>query len=232
MVRAATILGKVIAEDGRPLEAANVTLTLVTDRGIRVSRWSTKTSDTGEYLIGNVPEGNFQVSVVWDQEQGSGISRRLREIYYPGTDDLNQANIITLTAGQILRNIDIAVPLTSLLRIEGTFLRGSTSEPIEAYLLGTVAPQNVPVAADGRFSTPDLSAGRYTLVARAGRAPPTEATWYTLDLSTEFRNLVLGLMPTGIISGRVVTDDGSPVPAGLQVAAVLADRGKEIDLLL
>lgn len=201
MVRAATILGKVMAEDGRPLAAVNVTLTIVTDRGIRVSPWSTKTNDTGEYLIGNIPEGNFQVSVVWDQKHGSGMSRRLREMYYPGIDDFNQAHIITLAAGQILRNIDIAVPLNNLLRIEGTFLRGSSSEPIEAYLLGTVAPQNLPVTADGRFGTPDLSPGRYTLVARAGRDLFIEATWYTLDLSAELTNLVLGLMPTGIISG-------------------------------
>ena len=231
-VRAAAILGRVIAEDGRPLKAANVTLTIVTDRGIRVSRWSTKTNDTGEYLIGNVPEGNFQLSVVWDQEQESGVSRRSREIYYPGTADPDQANIFTVTAGETLRNIDIAVPLSNLLRIEGTFLRDSSSEPIGAYLLGTAAPQHVPVTADGRFSTPDLSAGRYTLVARAGGDVPTEATWYAVDLSSELTNLVLGLMPTGIISGRVVTDDGSPVPAGLRVAAVLADRGKEIDMLL
>jgi hypothetical protein len=53
-----------------------------------------------------------------------------------------------------------------------------------------------------------------------------------VDLSSELTDLVLGLSPSGVIAGRVVTDDGSPVPVRLEVTAVLAEQGKEIDLLM
>jgi hypothetical protein len=42
MVRAASILGFVFSEDGSPLEGAKVALTMITERGLRVSRWSVR----------------------------------------------------------------------------------------------------------------------------------------------------------------------------------------------
>jgi hypothetical protein len=43
-------------------------------------------------------------------------------------------------------------------------------------------------------------------------------------------NVVLGLMPTGTISGRVVSEDGTTVPQEMQVAAVfVSSEGKELE---
>jgi hypothetical protein len=124
-----------MAEDGRPLRDVKVSFTLITERGIRVSRWSADANASGEYLVSNVPEGNFQ-----DHEDSLGNRRRSREIYYPGTDNIVQANVIALAPGVNLRDIDIAVPLNSLLLIDGTLLRQSSDEAIEAYVLGAATP--------------------------------------------------------------------------------------------
>lgn len=54
--------------------------------------------------------------------------------------------------------------------------------------------------------------------ARRATIPPSDVT-----------DLAVGLVPAGTISGRVVTDDGTPLRSLIQVAAVLVDEGKEID---
>jgi hypothetical protein len=50
-----------------------------------------------------------------------------------------------------------------------------------------------------------------------------------IDLVSDITDLVVDLVPAGVISGRVVTDDGTPLKSVIQVAAVLAEDGKELD---
>ena len=158
---------------------------------------------------------------------------RRRLIYHPGTESVEQATAITVAAGQTFKNIDIVIPATELLRLAGKVVRSTHAGTVEAYLVSGTSMQTVYVKdEDGTFSTPRLSTGRYTLVAWTKGAEFSEATWLTVDLTVELNDLVLGLSPTGVIAGHVVSDDGSAVPETLQVAAVLADRGKEIDLLM
>ena len=85
------------------------------------------------------------------------------------------------------------------------------------------------VSAGGTFTTSDLRAGRYTLVARARKDDEVEVASTAIDLVSNITDLVVGLLPAGTISGRVVTDDGTPLRSLIQVAAVLMDDGKEID---
>ena len=235
LVRMGVISGRVAAPDGKPLTNAVATLTMLTDRGIAVSgRWVAKANDRGEYTITKVPEGVYQVSASWtDEVAPPGLNLRRRQIYHPGTEWSEQATAITVAAGQTIKNVDIVMPATELLRLAGKVVRSGDAGTVEAYLLSGSSVQSVRVKdEDGSFSTPRLTAGRYTLVARTNDAEAFEAAWLTVDLTVELNDLVLGLSPTGIIAGRVVSDDGSPVPQTLQVAAVLADQGKEIDLLM
>jgi hypothetical protein len=119
-----------------------------------------------------------------------------------------------------------------MLRIQGRFVRSGTGGRIEAYLLaGNSRVHSVIVAGDGSFSTPRLPAGRYTLIGRTRESDEPEATWLTVDLAIEMTDVILGLSTTGSIAGRIVADDGSAVSDTLQLAAVLADDGKELDAL-
>ena len=234
LVRIGIVTGRVLSQDGRPLNNAAVSLTMVTDRGIRVSgRWIGRTNERGDYVIANVPEGTYQVSAMWIDQAESGTNLRPKQIFHPSTDSPEQATTIALVAGRTVKNIDIVIPASELLRIQGKVIRSSRAGTVEGYLLGVSSARDVAINKDdGTFTTPRLSAGRYTFVARTRDAEISEATWLTVDLSVELTDLVLGLLPTGVISGRVVSDDGSPVPQTLQVAAVLADQGKEMDSLM
>lgn len=234
LVRSGVVGGRVLTEDGRPLKNATITLTMITERGLRVGlRWSAGTNERGEYVVNYVPEGMFQVSAVWtDEGMQPGVNVRQRQIYYPGTESPDRASTLVVSAGLTIRDVDIVLPARELLRIAGQLVAGSSAGPLEAYLLDGQSVERVPVANDGSFSTARLPAGRYTLVARTGGDDPVEATWLTVDLSSELTDLVLGLSPSAVIAGRVVTDDGSPVPVRLEVTAVLAEQGKEIDLLM
>jgi hypothetical protein len=235
LVRMGVISGRVLSQDGKPLTNAIVSLTMLTDRGIAISgRWVATANGRGEYTISKVPEGVYQVSASWtDEVAPPGPAMRRRQVYHPGTESPDEATAITVAAGQTFKNIDIVMPTTALLRLAGKVIRSSDAGTVEAYLLGGTSVLNIAVKhEDGTFRTPRLSAGRYTLVARTRDTEPSEATWLTVDLTVELSDLVMGLSPTGVIAGRVVSDDGTPVSETLQVAAVLADRGQEIDLLM
>jgi hypothetical protein len=115
------------------------------------------------------------------------------------------------------------------LRISGTIVHSDGATGAEAFLLAGREAYPVVVSANGTFTTPDLRAGRYLLVARARNDGEVEVASTTIELISDITDLVVGLVPAGTISGRVVTDDGTPLRSLIQVAAVLVDEGKEVD---
>ena len=66
-------------------------------------------------------------------------------------------------------------------------------------------------------------------MARAAKDDEVEVASTAIDLVSNITDLVIGLLPAGTVSGRVVTDDGTALKSLIQVAAVLVDDGKEID---
>jgi hypothetical protein len=137
---------------------------------------------------------------------------------------------VSLRSGTTLTGIDILYPDSELLRISGTVVYGGGGV-VTAFVTSAHGAQRLTVAADGSFTTHHLRAGRYTLVAGARSPDSLEAGALSVELFTsDLDNVVLGLMPTGTISGRVVTDDGTTVPDEMQVAAVIVSpEGTELE---
>ena len=131
-------------------------------------------------------------------------------------------------------------PNASTPSITGVVVRAGTGQAIAGarvfalmngqgggYLLGTdvdteplsFLPQ-VTTDAQGRFQFADLKPGRYTVTAhRSGfarqqygaRAPGRPGTILTLVAGRPAQHIVLPLLPSGVISGRVTDDMGEPV---------------------
>jgi hypothetical protein len=233
LARGATITGRVTRNDGQPLKEARVIALLQSDDGSAFSAppnsW-TRTDARGEYVLSNLAEGPYQITAMWSEgDPRSSRTAGPRSVYHPGTIRAQELVAVPVSAGATAKDIDIVFPAAELLRISGKVVHSGAEGHLEAFLMNDQGTQPISVAPDGTFTTPHIRGGRYTVVARTTSGDVLEAASISVDLSFDISELVLGLMPTGAIAGRVVTDDGTPVSDEMQVAAVLVDEGKEVD---
>ena len=231
LTRGLTVTGRVTRHDGRPVTAASVFAMPARDESADDPSMPPgafgRTNAQGEYVLSNLPEGLYQISAATEGDSRTrGNSLVVR---YPGTTRAEDAIAVKVSRAAAANNIDIVFPASELLRISGTIVHSDGATGTEAFLLAGRETHPVVVSASGTFTTPDLRAGRYMLVARARKDDEVEVTSTTIDLVSDITDLVVGLVPAGTISGRVVTDDGTPLKSLIQVAAVLMDEGKEID---
>ena len=108
--------------------------------------------------------------------------------------------------------------------IAGVVMRSGSTEPVaRARILvsaadGVTAPATLARTDDtGRFAVPALPPGRYRIVAdREGYVRATAMVGVTAGVSTP---ATVALTPTGVITGRVVDAEGSPVSRAIVRAA-------------
>jgi Carboxypeptidase regulatory-like domain len=231
LARGATISGRVTHAEGKPVKDGNVIAGLIDERGgISLNGVNgVRTSERGEYTLRNLPAGIYWVSVRWVDPEMLKAKARVDDegpTYFPGTREANEAMSLTLQPGGELRGINIRLQSSDLFRFAGYVLRGASEGRIEAnVLLPGLALRTVEIADDdGAFEVTHLEPGPLTFWARASTPDGFEAAWIEMDLGVDMTGLVLPMEPTAQVRGRVVMNDGTPLPAGLQVAAHLVDR--------
>jgi hypothetical protein len=236
LARAGAIAGRVVSRDGQPL--ANAFMGVRTAGGGRTTQTLipsiVRTNDAGEYLLTNLPEGSYWVTAGWSAPGAvtTNALRLLETAFFPGTFNEREAGSVRVMAGETTRNIDITFPPRALVHISGHISRGSEQGAIEAVLLwGRSSMRNLTVAPSGAFDVTYLEPGRYTIAVNVRGDTRDDAAAVTLDIAADMGGIALMLRPTGSVSGRVVTSDGTAPPSGLQVAAVLAADGEPVDPL-
>lgn len=132
-----------------------------------------------------------------------------------------------------------------LSKLEGRVVHALTGEPLRKVnlTLRRMAREAVSLVAssdqDGRFVFENVEPGTYQLTAeRAGflrqaygaRSLPYSGTPITLTAGQTVRDLEFKLLPQGVISGRVVDDEGEPVPRA-QVMAMRVGGGRTRSLV-
>jgi hypothetical protein len=231
LARSLTVTGRVTRHDGGPIAGARVIALpplpeqSSDDPSMPPGAFG-RTNAKGEYVLSNLPEGLYQISAV---TEGDSRTRGNSLVHYPGTTRAEDAVAVKVSRTAAANNIDIVFPASELLRISGTIIHSDGATGTEAFLQAGRETYPVTVSANGTFTTSDLRAGRYTLVARARKDDEVEIASTAIDLVSNITDLVVGLLPAGTISGRVVTDDGTTLRSLIQVAAVLVEDGKEID---
>lgn len=133
-----------------------------------------------------------------------------------------------------MNGINIVLPFTESFTIAGHVARSTSDARIQSAFVSSPAKsvRQFDIMDDGSFSLSRVKPGRYMLWARAQTADGFEASWQALDVFSDMSGIQLPMTPAGRISGRVVTDTGSTLPAeGLRVAAILTDGTDEVDPL-
>ena len=233
--RAGSVTGQVTLS-GSPVKDALVAVVRTNEdtRFLTASAPPSRTDSRGVYNIPNVAAGSYRVFASWTDPEArkAGVKSAMQVTYFPGTETLAEASAIPVGVGETVRGINIHMIPKEFFRISGHVLRGHGESAIEANLVSTgwsVRP--ITIAEDGAFEITHLPPGRYTFWARAHTIDAHEAAVISVDLGPDETGLTMPLLPTGGVSGRVVTDDSTALPGGLQVSAVQADEGKQIDPL-
>jgi hypothetical protein len=234
--RAGTVAGQVTLFGGSPARDALVAVVRTSEDTsvLAASPAPSRTDSRGSYSIPNVPAGSYRVLASWADPEAleAGVKTAMQLTYFPGTESLAEASAIRVDAGETVRGINIHLIPKEFFRISGHVLRGPSENAIEANLVSTGwSVRTIEVADDGAFEIAHLPPDRYTFWARARTVDAHEAAVISVDLGSDMTGLTMPLLPTGGVSGRVVTDDGATLPGGLQVSAVQADQGKQIDSL-
>ena len=235
--RAGLLAGRVTSSDGQPARGVLVVaLSVNEDLRIMPSTGQAHTNERGEYVIGNLRPAIYRVSATFiDPDRPRALSGTgPRPTYFPGTHSLEEATALRVTGSAETRNVDIRLLSSDAFRIAGHVLRASGDGRIEANLLsGEHSIRTVQIAEDGAFDIPLVGSGRHVFWARARTPDGAEAAFTTIELASDATGLVMPMIPTAEIRGRVVTTDGRAFgDLGYQVIAHLSDSdGRKVDVL-
>ena len=240
LVPQGVITGRVVDEDGEPVEHVQVSAT----RRIRSGRPNgqtgfAQTDDQGEYRIFGLEAGKYflsaiyrQPSMMWTQDRtaGAGFDEDYAPTFYPGTNDPAGAVAINVQPGAQLRSVDIKLSKTRTVRIRGK-VTSPLGEALTARTVVNALPRDKTAMEffashmtqarnpNGTFELRGLTPGSYVLIAQSW----VEGKMYTarqpVDAgNTNVNDVELTLAGGVEVRGTVHVDGPANTPLGrLQV---------------
>jgi len=139
------------AEDGKPAAGASVTLFSSGWRPIK----SVFSDGTGRYLVPGLGPGDYYLSA-----SGAGFNAQ----YYPGTQRREEATVLTVIAGQDLRDVRLSLKLEATAAVIAPFQARPAAPPsVEALLAhspGNDGPDRLTLPSDASSRFADVEPGR------------------------------------------------------------------------
>jgi protocatechuate 3,4-dioxygenase beta subunit len=223
------ITGRILDEDGEPVEHVNVAVTRYGSRRVQLSQAGAgQTDDLGEYRIFGLEAGKYYLSATYNQRNLMAAQDRTPDrgpdegyapTFYPGTSDPAGATAINVVPGAQLRGVDITLLKTRTWRIRGRVINGlgeSLPRPVYIMLLpGEKAHMGFhPGAstqirdADGSFELRGVTPGSYVLMAQCFDGGKGYAARQPVDVGNDNVENISLLMSAGMDLKGVVRVDG------------------------
>lgn len=242
----AVITGRVVDEDGDPVQGANVQVLrerFVNGRRQHIPLNAGGTNDLGEFRVSGLMPGRYVLQVSYHHPSSpDGPERREADsvhdltytpLYYPGVLDISQATPVQTASGQEFRAGDLRLRRTPTWRVRGRVLDSSgkpaqfvgvVAMPAQSSLAG-VRSMGMVRNAEGTFEIAGLSPGTWNLlVQRAGRSEERQFGRTRVVVGNgDLEGVTITLQPTLTVSGTVRTADKSPLPAGLRVGVEMLE---------
>jgi carboxypeptidase family protein len=225
--RGSIVTGRILDEFGEPAPEIQVALqrymfTQGQRRLVPFGRMAT-TNDIGEFRLFGIPPGQYYISATWrnlNMAPNANPNDRTAyaPTYFPGTTSVNDAQRITLLAGQELNNVLMALNPIKAARVSGT-ATGADGKPMTQAMImvsqsnggfGFTMSGAGQVRPDGTFTIVGIAPGDYTLrVQRMGPPSPDgpETAMASITVNGEdISDVHLVAAKPSKITGRVVVD--------------------------
>jgi hypothetical protein len=234
--RGSVIGGRITDEFGEPLVNAAVTAMRYAFVGgarrlVRAGARDT-TDDQGSYRLFGLPPGDYLVSATLraaDLTDAGSDQSGYAPTYFPGTSSPTDAQRVRLALAAENMNVSFGLIATRLVRVSGQVISASGGPVSGGSVMLTAAGGagvgmraggggGARVDATGAFRVGNVAPGRYMLQARTGPRGGGEFARLEIDVGREdVDGVTLVMAPAGYLSGAVVTDAGTPLPASVQV---------------
>jgi hypothetical protein len=236
--RAGVISGRVVDENGEA--AAGVQMWAMQPQFYRGARRlvpiSTQgvmgrvvTDDAGNYRLLGLPPGEYVVTGrlrdSWMSDEKQPRILAYAPTYFPGTASEAEAQRVKVVAGQETGAVDFPLMAVPTASISGTVLRAdgtpassgsvSLTQEVSGPTMSSMSMiANGRIDSNGAFKLTDIAPGEYVVRATTSADAGSEtATLRTSVVGTDVTGLVLAVDAGVLVSGRVVTDTGEPLPA-------------------
>jgi hypothetical protein len=204
------------------------------------------TNELGEYKIGGVPPGEYEVSAVVRQftppsSTSSSPQESFLPAYYPSATRPEEAVPVSITSGAELNGINVQLSRARTFRVKGSIsglVEGenllvalTTNGEIQVGLFNT---QYLPVRPGGVFEFAGVFPGDYVLTAQGaqdGRAKSQRRQVRVTDSNID--GVILEVSGSATVTGKLTLEaerpeppDAQPakVPSGIRVHLVSADN--------
>jgi protocatechuate 3,4-dioxygenase beta subunit len=252
------ILGRVFSEQGEPLANA-VTIASLSPAtggdGMAAFVGRVYTNDLGEYRLYGLPPGRYTVRASY--QSGRNF---YRTTYYPAAFNLVEAATLEVLPGTVLTGVDVTLarrdegprsPKTSDAptgergAVEGKVVSLSSGDPVGRALVAaegsgaTASIRQTTISdASGRFTLEEIPAGSYRLSASrsgfvAGDPASTRSDAVLVVAGQVTRDAAVGLVPQGVIAGRVLGEDQEPLSNAVVMAVSSSSHAgkRELDMV-
>ena len=195
------------------------------------------TDDLGQFRLYGLVPGDYFISAT--PRTGGMMREATREqaparTFFPGTQDVVEARRVRAVAGKETGPIGFALGTTRVARVRGVAY-GSSGTPLTGQV--SIAQQDPiggggwgtghPLRPDGTFEFNSVAPGMYVVTARdtdGFSALPNEQGSIRITVAgVDLEGLTIFAGKEATLRGRVVTDDGSPLPPGLQRARIQSE---------
>jgi len=218
----ATITGRVVGPDGKPLTASPVQALRASYIRNRLAFTPVKigaTDDLGEYRLYWLPPGQYYIRA---QYRSNSAEERYDHVYFPGISEEDAAPHLTVNAGAELGGIDLRVPVKPVtgFRVSGQILRSTQDQSGTRVDSVYVVPRDrrVVLASDDsdlfQNVAADNSSGRFEI----RNVPPGEYNLYPVVRESD------GDLRTVAVPVDVVNKDTNQLTAPLAQAVDIRGR--------
>jgi protocatechuate 3,4-dioxygenase beta subunit len=225
MDRRSTITGRIVDRRGEPIPSMDVDLLrkVATTRGGRPPVVAFDQTDPQGVFRMDVPPGEYYIRAYPSdaaRPRGAGAAAAYASTFFPGVRRLEQAQTISIRAGQESSGHDFAVGTVTTTTVSGRLVDAGgpplSQAVVELTRVGIGLEGERPSAAvrsDGRFEIRGVVRDDYVLTVVD---PADVRRWIGVRRPITVAGAVSGLeiaADRGVrVSGRLVTDDGTPPP--------------------